>query len=55
MADARARLELDTLMAIVNPANAASIRLLERLGFVFERPMRLPTETDDLQLFVTRI
>jgi RimJ/RimL family protein N-acetyltransferase len=55
MADARARLELDTLMAIVNPANAASIRLLERLGFVFERPMRLHTEADDLQLFVARI
>ena len=51
MADARARLGLTTILAIANPDNAASIRLLERLGFAFEKTMRLRTEARDLSLF----
>lgn len=35
--DARERLQLDRLLAIVNPDNEASIRLLEKLGFNFEQ------------------
>jgi len=35
--DARERLKLATLLAIVNPDNEASIRLLGKLGFTFER------------------
>ena len=35
--DARERLKLDRLLAIVNPDNDASIKLLEKLGFSFER------------------
>jgi RimJ/RimL family protein N-acetyltransferase len=35
--DARARLHLDGLLAIVNPDNDASIKLLEKLGFNFEQ------------------
>ena len=35
--DARERLQLDGLLAIVNPDNEASMRLLEKLGFNFEQ------------------
>jgi RimJ/RimL family protein N-acetyltransferase len=37
LTDARERLQLDGLVAIVNPDNEASIRLLEKLGFNFEQ------------------
>ncbi len=36
MNDARARLKLKRILAIVNPDNYASIKLLERLGLKFE-------------------
>jgi RimJ/RimL family protein N-acetyltransferase len=52
-ADAHARLGFATLFAIVNPDNAPSIRLLERLGFTFERMFRLAAETKDLRLYTT--
>ena len=35
--DARNRLNLTRILAIVNPDNAPSIKLLEKLGFKFER------------------
>lgn len=35
--DARERLNLTRVLAIVNPDNAASIKLLEKLGLKFER------------------
>ena len=35
--DAHERLKLDSILAIVNPDNDASIRLLEKLGLKFER------------------
>lgn len=37
MNDARERLKLTTILAIVNPDNDASIKLLQRLGLRFER------------------
>ena len=37
MNDARERLKLDRLLAIVSPDNDSSIKLLEKLGFRFER------------------
>lgn len=37
MNDACERLKLDRVLAIVNPDNDASIKLLEKLGFKFER------------------
>jgi RimJ/RimL family protein N-acetyltransferase len=37
MNDARERLKLVRLLAIVNPDNYASMKLLERLGLKFER------------------
>jgi RimJ/RimL family protein N-acetyltransferase len=48
---ARHTLRLPRLLAIVNPSNAASIRLLQRLGFAFERRMTMPNETAEVQLF----
>jgi RimJ/RimL family protein N-acetyltransferase len=51
--DAHARLGLPTLFAIVNPDNAPSIRLLEKLGFAREGTVRLSGESVDLSLFVT--
>lgn len=39
---ARASMGLDRLDAIVSPENATSIRLLERLGFTFERKFIYP-------------
>jgi RimJ/RimL family protein N-acetyltransferase len=53
-ADAHARLGIDTLFAIVSPGNAPSIRLLERLGFLFERMMSLGSETAAVKLFAAR-
>jgi RimJ/RimL family protein N-acetyltransferase len=55
MADARARLGLETLLAIVNPENGASIRLLARLGFSFERTIQMPGETAFVSLFAAYV
>lgn len=43
-------LGLRRIIAIVTPTNTASLRLLEKLGFVFERNMTLPGETQTLNL-----
>lgn len=43
--------KLSRIAAITAPHNAASIRLLEKLGMRFERMIRLPDQTTDLQLF----
>jgi RimJ/RimL family protein N-acetyltransferase len=40
LTDARKRLKFDRILAIVNPDNDASIRLLQKLGFGFERIKR---------------
>lgn len=53
-ADAQERHGIDTILAIVNPDNAPSIRLLERLGFEFERLFRFAAEGRDLKLFACR-
>jgi RimJ/RimL family protein N-acetyltransferase len=50
-ADAHARLGLATLLAIVNPANDASIRLLAKLGFELQRPVQLGGDVTFLSLF----
>ena len=50
-ADAHARLGLATLYAIVNPANDASIRLLAKLGFEFQRLIQLGSDITFLSLF----
>jgi len=48
---ARAELGLHRVVAIVAPDNAASIRVLDKLGFVFERELRLPGSDQLVQLF----
>ena len=45
-------LGLKRVVAIVDPANAGSIRVLEKLGMTFERMIRLSAEDIELKLFV---
>lgn len=49
--DARERLGLDTLLAIVNPDNAASIALLRKLRFTFDTMIELPHVDREVKLF----
>jgi len=46
-------LQTPQLLAIVDPSNAASIRLLERLGFVFERITRATDFAAEIALYAT--
>ena len=48
---ARDHLKLNRVLAITNPDNDASIKLLGRLGFQFERLKRLSTDADPVKLF----
>lgn len=48
---ARDVLGLPRLLAIVNPSNASSLRLLERLGFSYESMTRLTGESHDVRLY----
>ena len=49
---ARRALGLARLAAIVSVDNDRSIKLLERLGFQFERLIRLPGDDEEIKLFV---
>jgi ribosomal-protein-alanine N-acetyltransferase len=51
IADAGGRLALTRLRAIVNPDNVASIGLLQKLGFEFDRMIVLPHVAHPLDLF----
>jgi RimJ/RimL family protein N-acetyltransferase len=51
LAYARKSLRLGRVLAIVNPSNDASIRLLQKLGFVFEHMVRLNDRSAELKLF----
>jgi ribosomal-protein-alanine N-acetyltransferase len=46
-------LGLRRIIAIVSPANARSIRLLEKIGLVFERPVRLDGDDEEILLYAT--
>jgi len=48
---ARDTLALPRLLAIVSPSNDSSIRLIERLGFVFTSLTRLTAEADEVKLY----
>ncbi len=39
------------IVAIVSPQNDSSIRLLEKLGFAFEKMVKLAPEADEIKLF----
>jgi RimJ/RimL family protein N-acetyltransferase len=45
---------LKRIVAITDPANASSIRVLERLGFTFEKMVKIAADDIDLKLFLIR-
>jgi RimJ/RimL family protein N-acetyltransferase len=49
--DARERLEIQRVLAITSLENDASINLLQRLGFRFERVVQLSPDGEQLRLF----
>jgi RimJ/RimL family protein N-acetyltransferase len=51
VSQARERLGLDRLNAIVAPSNGASIRLLEKLGMQPQEFVRMPGDDADILLF----
>ncbi len=48
---AQQTLGLARILAIVNPSNAGSIRLLERLGFAFERMVQMSAGSSEICLY----
>ena len=50
--DARERLKLERILAITSLDNDASINLLERLGFRFERVINLTPDSEPVRLFI---
>ena len=46
-----ARLGMKRVVAIVSFENPPSIALLERLGFVFEKPILMPGETEEIAFY----
>lgn len=50
--DARERLKLERILAITSLDNDASINLLQRLGFKFERVIELAADREPVKLFV---
>jgi RimJ/RimL family protein N-acetyltransferase len=51
MSHAKEVLELKRVVAIVDPVNAGSIRVLEKIGMVFEKMVRLSEDDIDLRLY----
>jgi ribosomal-protein-alanine N-acetyltransferase len=47
-------LHLQRVLAVVNPENVASIRLLEKMGFQFEGMMRLAEDALEIKLFALK-
>ena len=54
LAHARATLGLGRILAITDPANRASMRLLEKLGFRLEKQVRLSEDDIELNLFASQ-
>lgn len=52
MRHARGDLHLGRILAIASPDNASSIRLLDKLGFRFDRMLRLGEDPSEVRLFV---
>ena len=51
MTYAREKLRATRVLAVVNADNQSSIRLLEKLGFQFERMVRLSEDAPEIKLF----
>jgi len=47
--------DFEKILAITLPANQRSINLLERLGFVYDKIIRLPNDPEDLALYVLKV
>lgn len=52
--DGAARLGMQDVGAIVAPDNAASIGLLEKLGFAFEHPVKPPGEEREISFYLRK-
>ena len=48
---ARAQLSIDCLIAIISPENAASIGLIRKLGFEFERMHTMPGDDHEVRIY----
>ncbi|MBK8314620.1 MAG: GNAT family N-acetyltransferase [Acidobacteria bacterium] len=55
MAYARKVIELNRIVAITKPDNAGSIRVLEKIGFRFEKMIKLSDEGHELKLFASEV
>lgn len=55
MTYARVHTTLRRMVAIVSPGNEASLRLLGKLGFAFERHVRLDEDSGELCLYATAL
>jgi len=53
--DAREVLGLKRVLAVTNPDNESSIRLLEKIGFRFERFVRLSEDAVEVMLFASDV
>lgn len=53
LAEARARLHIDRIVAITDPRNNGSIRVLEKLDFHFEKMVQLAPGDIELKLFAS--
>lgn len=52
---AEKELQLDRVIAMADRDNHASVKLLDKLGFVYERMVRMPDESEDVCLFAKEI
>jgi RimJ/RimL family protein N-acetyltransferase len=55
LAYGRSVLGLKRIVAITSPDNEQSARLLEKLGFTFEKMIRLPHDSDAVKLFASDV
>ena len=55
MSYAREKLRATRVLAVVNADNQSSIRLLEKLGFQFERMVRLSQNAPEIKLFAAEV
>ena len=46
---------LSRLTALVSPENTASVRLIEKLGLIFEKMIRMPGEDSDVCLYAMQL
>ncbi len=50
----RGELGIERIVAIVSPDNAASMRVLEKIGLRFDKMIRMPGSAEDTRFFVPR-